>query len=69
MYFTNLRNDLEIFLIFANCGKAQKHAAEAFDATAVGPTANDQNLSILGSLRFMEYIVQNLISCYNCVVL
>lgn len=69
MYFTNLRNNLKIFLTYANCGKVQKHAAEVFDATAVGPRANDQNLSILESLRFMEYIAQNLISCYNCVVL
>lgn len=55
--------------MFANCGKVQKHAAEGFDTTAVGPRANGQNLSIVESFTFAEYIIQNLFSCYNCVML
>lgn len=71
MYFTNLTSNvgINLFLIFANFGKVQKHASEVFDTTAVGPRANDHNTSTLESLRFMEYIIQNLISCYACVML
>lgn len=55
MHFTNLRSYLRInpFQTFSNYGKVPNHAAEVFDATAVGPRANNQNPSTLKSVRFM----------------
>lgn len=70
-YFTNLRSYLRInpFQIFSNYGKVPNHVAEIFDTTAVGPRANDQNPRTLGSVRFTEDIIQNLILCYDCVII